>query len=106
MIPESKQKYSVCHCNCQLSEALSEAAEIFINVITAFFFFSFFVCLRVRPVPLCSLTLPELSNMSFEDIMKLQSKVGTKVYNEVAYGGEGSSKSGERRKKKRLNKNR
>lgn len=45
----------------------------------------------------------ELSNMSFEDIMKLQNKVGTKVYNEVAYG---SSKSGESRKKKRLNKNR
>lgn len=52
---------------------------------------------------LCSVTLPELSNMSFEDIMKLQNKVGTKVYNEVAYG---SSKSGESRKKKRLNKNR
>uniref|UniRef100_A0A3Q0SY28 rRNA biogenesis protein RRP36 n=1 Tax=Amphilophus citrinellus TaxID=61819 RepID=A0A3Q0SY28_AMPCI len=28
----------------------------------------------------------ELSNMSFEDIEKLQNKVGTKVYNEVAYG--------------------
>ncbi|KAI3352664.1 hypothetical protein L3Q82_020137 [Scortum barcoo] len=45
----------------------------------------------------------ELSNMSFEDIMKLQNKVGTKVYNEVAYG---SKKSSESRKKKRLNKNR
>ncbi|KAM7008873.1 ribosomal RNA processing protein 36 homolog [Tautogolabrus adspersus] len=45
----------------------------------------------------------ELSNMSFEDIMKLQNKVGTKVYNEVAYG---SSKRVESRKKKRLNKNR
>uniref|UniRef100_A0A671V4H3 rRNA biogenesis protein RRP36 n=1 Tax=Sparus aurata TaxID=8175 RepID=A0A671V4H3_SPAAU len=29
-----------------------------------------------------------LSNMSFEDILKLQNKVGTKVYNEVAYGGD------------------
>ncbi|XP_040001115.1 ribosomal RNA processing protein 36 homolog [Xiphias gladius] len=45
----------------------------------------------------------ELSNMSFEDIMKLQNKVGTKVYNEVAYG---SNKSRETGKKKRLNKNR
>ncbi|XP_034534169.1 ribosomal RNA processing protein 36 homolog [Notolabrus celidotus] len=45
----------------------------------------------------------ELSNMSFEDIMKLQNKVGTKVYNEVAYGNE---KRVERSKKKRLNKNR
>ncbi|KAG8014491.1 Ribosomal RNA processing protein 36-like protein [Nibea albiflora] len=45
----------------------------------------------------------ELSHMSFEDIMKLQNKVGTKVYNEVAYG---SNKNTETRKKKRLNKNR
>ncbi|XP_070836094.1 ribosomal RNA processing protein 36 homolog [Chaetodon trifascialis] len=45
----------------------------------------------------------ELSNMSFEDIMKLQSKVGTKVYNEVAYGGNRSRASS---KKRRLNKNR
>ncbi|XP_061582448.1 ribosomal RNA processing protein 36 homolog [Cololabis saira] len=45
----------------------------------------------------------ELSTMSFEDIMKLQNKVGTKVYNEVAYG---SSKSQKPSKKKRLNKNR
>ncbi|XP_020516250.2 ribosomal RNA processing protein 36 homolog [Labrus bergylta] len=45
----------------------------------------------------------ELSNMSFEEIMKLQNKVGTKVYNEVAYG---SSKRVESGKKKRLNKNR
>ncbi|XP_071359267.1 ribosomal RNA processing protein 36 homolog [Trachinotus anak] len=45
----------------------------------------------------------ELSNMSFEDTMKLQNKVGTKVYNEVAYG---SSKRPETSKKKRLNKNR
>lgn len=41
--------------------------------------------------------------MSFEDILKLQNKVGTKVYNEVAYG---SNKSGDSQKKKRLNKNR
>uniref|UniRef100_A0A4W6DW88 rRNA biogenesis protein RRP36 n=1 Tax=Lates calcarifer TaxID=8187 RepID=A0A4W6DW88_LATCA len=54
-------------------------------------------------VSLCPLTVPELSNMSFEDIMKLQSKVGTKVYNEVAYG---SAKKRETGKKKRLNKNR
>ncbi|XP_026216701.1 ribosomal RNA processing protein 36 homolog [Anabas testudineus] len=45
----------------------------------------------------------ELSNMSFEDIVKLQSKVGTKVYNEVAYG---NNKKQETSKKKRLNKNR
>ncbi|KAK5865500.1 hypothetical protein PBY51_019766 [Eleginops maclovinus] len=45
----------------------------------------------------------ELSNMSFEDIIKLQNKVGTKVYNEVAYGSE---KTQGPRKKKRLNKNR
>ncbi|XP_051237290.1 ribosomal RNA processing protein 36 homolog [Dicentrarchus labrax] len=45
----------------------------------------------------------ELSNMSFEEILKLQNKVGTKVYNEVAYGG---GKSGGARRKKRLNKNR
>lgn len=42
--------------------------------------------------------------MSFEDILKLQNKVGTKVYNEVAYGGDKSQKSC--KKKKRLNKNR
>ncbi|XP_033985574.1 ribosomal RNA processing protein 36 homolog [Trematomus bernacchii] len=45
----------------------------------------------------------ELSNMSFEEIMKLQNKVGTKVYNEVAYG---SQKTKGPSKKKRLNKNR
>uniref|UniRef100_A0A1A8NWC4 rRNA biogenesis protein RRP36 n=1 Tax=Nothobranchius rachovii TaxID=451742 RepID=A0A1A8NWC4_9TELE len=45
----------------------------------------------------------ELSHMSFEDIIMLQNKVGTKVYNEVAYG---SRKSGDVSKKKRLNKNR
>ncbi|XP_023130049.2 ribosomal RNA processing protein 36 homolog isoform X2 [Amphiprion ocellaris] len=45
----------------------------------------------------------ELSNMSFEDIMKLQNKVGTKVYNQVAYG---SDRSRQTSKKKRLNKNR
>ncbi|XP_033948969.1 ribosomal RNA processing protein 36 homolog [Pseudochaenichthys georgianus] len=45
----------------------------------------------------------ELSNMSFEEIMKLQNKVGTKVYNEVAYG---SQKTKGPIKKKRLNKNR
>lgn len=50
-----------------------------------------------------SVLSPELSHMSFEDILKLQNKVGTKVYNEVAYG---SNKNTETRKKKRLNKNR
>ncbi|KAM6941478.1 ribosomal RNA processing protein 36 homolog isoform 2-T2 [Lycodopsis pacificus] len=45
----------------------------------------------------------ELSNMSFEEVMKLQNQVGTKVYNEVAYG---SNKSRGASRKKRLNKNR
>lgn len=45
----------------------------------------------------------ELSNMSFENIVKLQNQVGTKVYNTVAYG---SNRSHESSKKKRLNKNR
>ncbi|CAG5946572.1 unnamed protein product [Menidia menidia] len=45
----------------------------------------------------------ELSSMSFEDIMKLRSKVGTKAYDEVAYGGAESRAAG---KKRRLNKNR
>ncbi|KAK9540791.1 hypothetical protein VZT92_003219 [Zoarces viviparus] len=45
----------------------------------------------------------ELSNMSFEEVMKLQNQVGTKVYNEVAYG---SNKSQGASRKKRLNKNR
>lgn len=59
--------------------------------------------LSIKRSTICSLTLPELSNMSFEDIMKLQNKVGTKVYNEVAYGSNKSQVTG---KKKRLNKNR
>ncbi|XP_029594672.1 ribosomal RNA processing protein 36 homolog [Salmo trutta] len=45
----------------------------------------------------------ELSTMSFEDIMKLQNKVGTKVYNEIAYG---TTKAKQTPRKKRLNKNR
>ncbi|XP_037546558.1 ribosomal RNA processing protein 36 homolog [Nematolebias whitei] len=45
----------------------------------------------------------ELSNMPFEDIIKLQNQVGTKVYNEVAYS---NKKSQHASKKKRLNKNR
>uniref|UniRef100_A0AAQ4RKI3 rRNA biogenesis protein RRP36 n=1 Tax=Gasterosteus aculeatus aculeatus TaxID=481459 RepID=A0AAQ4RKI3_GASAC len=49
----------------------------------------------------------ELSNMSFEDIMKLQSQVGTKAYNKLAYGGgKSGGKSRGATKKKRLNKNR
>ncbi|KAF1394422.1 hypothetical protein PFLUV_G00000110 [Perca fluviatilis] len=46
----------------------------------------------------------ELSNMSFEEIMKLQNKVGTKVYNQVAYGN--NQRGGTTGRKKRLNKNR
>ncbi|KAL4639889.1 hypothetical protein GN956_G12470 [Arapaima gigas] len=45
----------------------------------------------------------ELSTMSFEDIMNLQKKVGTKVYNEVAYGEKTKPRP---EKKKRLSKNR
>ncbi|XP_031719207.1 ribosomal RNA processing protein 36 homolog [Anarrhichthys ocellatus] len=45
----------------------------------------------------------ELSIMSFEEVMKLQNQVGTKVYNEVAYG---SNKTQASSRKKRLNKNR
>ncbi|XP_055762832.1 ribosomal RNA processing protein 36 homolog isoform X2 [Salvelinus fontinalis] len=45
----------------------------------------------------------ELSTMSFEDIMKFQNKVGTKVYNEIAYG---TTKAKQTPTKKRLNKNR
>ncbi|KAG7236804.1 hypothetical protein INR49_000229 [Caranx melampygus] len=41
--------------------------------------------------------------MSFEDVMKLQNKVGTKVYNEVAYGNKSRRPE---TSKKRLNKNR
>uniref|UniRef100_A0A3P9L6U6 rRNA biogenesis protein RRP36 n=1 Tax=Oryzias latipes TaxID=8090 RepID=A0A3P9L6U6_ORYLA len=48
----------------------------------------------------------ELSTMSFEEILKLQNKVGTKVYNEVAYGGGGGKSQRRSSKKKRLNKNR
>lgn len=45
--------------------------------------------------------------MSFEDILKLQNRVGTRVFNEVAYGSEQSAESQEKKKKKkRLNKNR
>lgn len=46
----------------------------------------------------------ELSTMSFEEIMKLQNKVGKKVYNEMAYGAtKGKQPTAE---KKRQNKNR
>lgn len=61
----------------------------------------------VKRDALRSLTRPELSNMSFEDIMKLQSQVGTKAYNKLAYGGgKSGGKSRGATKKKRLNKNR
>lgn len=43
--------------------------------------------------------------MSFEDILKLQNRVGTRVFNEVAYGSEQLAES-QKKKKKRLNKNR
>lgn len=46
----------------------------------------------------------ELSTMSFEEIMKLQNKVGTKVYNEIAYGTTKGKQPNDKRK--RLNKNR
>ncbi|XP_034721184.1 ribosomal RNA processing protein 36 homolog, partial [Etheostoma cragini] len=42
--------------------------------------------------------------MSFEDIVALQNKVGTKVYNQVAYGNNNST--GTTGRKRRLNKNR
>ncbi|CAF92883.1 unnamed protein product, partial [Tetraodon nigroviridis] len=48
----------------------------------------------------------ELSNMSFEDILKLQNKVGTRVFNEVAYGSEQPEGSQRKTRTKRLNKNR
>lgn len=47
--------------------------------------------------------------MSFEDVLKLQNRVGTKVYNQVAYGGSGGgsgSISHDKRRKQRQNKNR
>lgn len=50
------------------------------------------------------LVLPELSNMSFEDILELQKTVGTKVYNKVAYGGD--QRTDGRKKNRRLNRNR
>nr|XP_006638627.1 PREDICTED: ribosomal RNA processing protein 36 homolog [Lepisosteus oculatus]XP_015218057.1 PREDICTED: ribosomal RNA processing protein 36 homolog [Lepisosteus oculatus] len=46
----------------------------------------------------------ELSAMSFEEIMQLQNKVGTKIYNEVAYGSK--RKPSSEKGMKRLNKNR
>lgn len=55
-----------------------------------------FICLFV-----CLFT-SELSHMSFEDVLKLQNKVGTKVYNKVKHG-ETEKKE---KCKRRLNKNR
>ncbi|XP_072319616.1 ribosomal RNA processing protein 36 homolog [Eucyclogobius newberryi] len=46
----------------------------------------------------------ELSHMSFEDVLKLQNQVGTKVYNRVKHDGGAGSAPGAKRK--RLNKNR
>nr|XP_057921354.1 ribosomal RNA processing protein 36 homolog [Doryrhamphus excisus] len=45
----------------------------------------------------------ELSKMSFEEVMELQNKVGTKVYQEMAYG---PTKRQQSAKRKRVNKNR
>ncbi|XP_029448647.1 ribosomal RNA processing protein 36 homolog [Rhinatrema bivittatum] len=47
----------------------------------------------------------ELSGMSFEELLQLQNKVGTKLYNQVAYGAELGARDGPK-KKARLNKNR
>ncbi|CAL8329344.1 unnamed protein product [Merluccius merluccius] len=46
----------------------------------------------------------ELSSMSFEDILKLQQKVGTKAYNKIAHGNSDAPRP--QRAPKRLNKNR
>uniref|UniRef100_A0A3B4AWX7 rRNA biogenesis protein RRP36 n=1 Tax=Periophthalmus magnuspinnatus TaxID=409849 RepID=A0A3B4AWX7_9GOBI len=46
----------------------------------------------------------ELSHMSFEDVLKLQNKVGTKVYNKVKHNSCSGPEPSEKRK--RLNKNR
>ncbi|KAK9967662.1 hypothetical protein ABG768_002041 [Culter alburnus] len=46
----------------------------------------------------------ELSTMSFEEIIKLQNKVGTKVYNKIAYGATKQQQKNE--PMKRLNKHR
>ncbi|XP_061687134.1 ribosomal RNA processing protein 36 homolog isoform X2 [Syngnathoides biaculeatus] len=46
----------------------------------------------------------ELSHLPFEDVLKLQSRVGTKAYKRVAYGAAGRPPSAAARK--RLNKNR
>ncbi|KAJ3614274.1 hypothetical protein NHX12_017848 [Muraenolepis orangiensis] len=51
------------------------------------------------------MSLPELSTMSFEDIVKLQQKVGLKVFNSMAHGPAHVAPPS-RRGQKRLNKNR
>ncbi|KAK7930445.1 hypothetical protein WMY93_006840 [Mugilogobius chulae] len=48
----------------------------------------------------------ELSHMSFEDVLKLQNKVGTKVYNKVKHDSGSGSEPSTSGKRKRLNKNR
>lgn len=66
-------------------------------------------CSRLEEVSASPPVPSELSNMSFEDVLKLQNQVGTKVYNQVAYGGTGSggrSTKPDKRKKQRQNKNR
>lgn len=46
----------------------------------------------------------ELSNMSFEEIMQLQNRVGTKAYNKIAYGTDSGKKKKKPDQMKRLNK--
>ncbi|XP_069465005.1 ribosomal RNA processing protein 36 homolog [Ambystoma mexicanum] len=49
----------------------------------------------------------ELSGMSFEELLQLQNKVGTKLYNQMAYGSKAGQSTAENAEKKpRLNKNR
>ncbi|XP_043917081.1 ribosomal RNA processing protein 36 homolog [Protopterus annectens] len=47
----------------------------------------------------------ELSSMSFEEILQLQNKIGTKLYSQVVYGTESTS-AADKKKCKRQNKNR
>lgn len=66
-------------------------------------------CSRLVEVSASPSAPSELSNMSFEDVLKLQNQVGTKVYNQVAYGGTdsgGGSTNPDKRRKQRQNKNR
>lgn len=46
----------------------------------------------------------ELSNMSFEEIMQLQNRMGTKAYNKIAYGSDKAKNKKRPDQMKRLNK--